>query len=103
MFEGHIKTSQVETGGDSQELRQLRWTDLVARLAATRDLREEFGSTDEAGFAGFSASLPELGGEGKRAGNQDTSRHGKSTRSKPAAAANDAARCGLRNGDRDDT
>jgi hypothetical protein len=98
MFEGHINTSQPDTRSESQDLRQLRWTDLVARLAATRDLREELGHPGEAGFAGFSTSLPELGEKGKRGGNQDILRHGKFTRSKPAAAANDAAQ-----GDRDDT
>ena len=98
MFEGHIKTSQADETGESQNLRQLRWTDLVARLAATRDLREELGHSGEAGFAGFSTSLPELGEKGKHGSNQDILRHGKFTRSKPANAANDAA-----NGDRDDT
>ncbi|MDP4540600.1 hypothetical protein Q9K01_13285 [Qipengyuania sp. DY56-A-20] len=101
MFEGHIKPSQAVAPGEqreSQHLHQLRWTDLVARLAATRDLREEMGHTGEAGFAGFSVSLPELGEKGKCDGNQDILRHGKFTGSKPAAAANDAAQ-----GDRDDT
>lgn len=98
MFEGHIQASEADAKGDSQVLRQLRWTDLVARLAATRDLREELDQPCEAGFAGFSTSLPELGDKGKRAGNQDILRHGKFTRSKPAAAANDAV-----HGDRDDT
>ena len=98
MFEGHINTSQAEAQGESQDLRQLRWTDLVARLAATRDLREELDHTGEAGFAGFSTSLPELGDKGKRDGNQDILRHGKFNGSKPSLAANDTAQ-----GDRDDT
>ena len=98
MLEGHIKPSQADAQGESQDLRQLRWTDLVARLAATRDLREDLGHAGEAGFAGFSTSLPELGDKGKHAGNQDILRHGKFTRSKPANAANDAAQ-----GDRDNS
>ncbi len=98
MFEGQIKSSEADGTAESQVLRQLRWTDLVARLAATRDLREELGPTGEAGFAGFSTSLPELDDKGKRPGNQDILRHGKFTRSKPADAANDAAQ-----GDRDNT
>jgi hypothetical protein len=101
MFEGHIKASRADAQGEqgeSQHLHQLRWTDLVARLAATRDLRAEMGHTGEAGFASFSASLPELGENSKRDGNQDILRHGKFTGSRPAAAANDAAK-----GDRDDT
>lgn len=98
MFEGHINKSPADHTSDSPDLRQLRWTDLVARLAATRDLRDELGQAGEAGFAAFSTSLPELGEKGKRSGNQDILRHGKFTRSKPADAANDAVL-----GDRDDT
>ena len=101
MFEGQIEPAELELAKDSPVLRHLRWTDLVARLAATRDLRSEMQGSGESGFAGFSAALPEIGGQfgedGKRSVNHDALSHGKFRRANPVAAANDAAQ-----GDRDE-
>ena len=62
MFEGDIKKSglseQCETN-DSKALRQLRWEELVAQLAATRDLRNELShsSLEEMASRGRFSSL----------------------------------------------
>ena len=106
MFEGQIEPIEAELAKDSPVLRHLRWTDLVARLAATRDYRQETNGNGEGGFASFSTALPEAGGDardqigekGKRVGNHDALSHGKFAAAKPGAAANDAARS-----DRDET
>ena len=52
MFEGRIKDKSCEDPRESSVLHRMRWTDLVARLAATRDLRDELGTVD-AGFNAF--------------------------------------------------
>lgn len=108
MFEGHIKALGLGEADESSVMRQLRWTDLVARLEATRELRAELGRPSESGFAAFSAQQGEAksacsdaklhGGEnGKRAVNQDVLSHGKVMPRRQTAVANDAA-----DGDRDE-
>jgi hypothetical protein len=90
MFEGHIRGIDYAESGDSPVMRQLRWTDLMARLAATRDLREELSEGENGkatSFAGFRCETRE---EGKRAVNQDVLSHGKFARLGPGKAANDA-------------
>ena len=53
MFEGKIK-KQVESDQDGcTSLQSFRWTDLVARLSATRDLREECARGECGGFEDF--------------------------------------------------
>ena len=111
MFEGHIKHLGLDETSESSVLRHMRWTDLVARLEATRELRAELKRSPSSSFSAFSAHLGEVPGEGegtaekdrigengKRGINQDVLSHGKFSRHRPVAVANDAA-----HGDRDDT
>ena len=91
MIEGQFKAEFIEAGRDSSVLRQLRWTDLVARLAATRDLKREMERPCETGFAGFSTALPELSEEEKRRVNHDALSDGKSAEPKAVGVANGAA------------
>ncbi|KLE34367.1 hypothetical protein [Aurantiacibacter luteus] len=61
MFEGKPPVPPLANGthtGDSSgaELCALTWSDLVARLAAARDLRREMAANDESGAASFDAS-----------------------------------------------
>ena len=107
MFEGHIKQLGLDEADESSVLRHMRWTDLVARLEATRELRNELERSRPSNFAGFNAKLGDTDGTGeagrtdaadKRRVNHDVLSHGKLSRRKPIAVANDAA-----GGDRDDT
>lgn len=111
MFEGHIKHLGLDETDESSVLRHMRWTDLVARLEATRELRAELKRTHSSSFSAFSAHLGEapeddggaagkehFGENGKRGINQDVLSHGKFNRHRPVAVANDAA-----HGDRDET
>jgi len=60
MFEGKLprvaEAHPVGDGVDSEVLRTLSWNDLVARLAAARELRGAFSGVGEAGDASFDAS-----------------------------------------------
>ena len=62
MFEGPIKAADYAGSEELPILRQLRWTDLVARIAATRDCRDtaqqENATREEesASFANFHTS-----------------------------------------------
>lgn len=117
MFEGHIKQAGLDEAEQSSVLRHMRWTDLVARLEATRELRSELDRTRPSNFAAFNAHLGNahpgnahpgdsqgeqdragIAEDGKRTVNHDVLSHGKLTRRRPIAVANDAA-----HGDRDDT
>ena len=110
MFEGHIKHLGLDEADESSVLRHMRWTDLVARLEATRELRAELKRSPSSSFIAFSAHLGEAPGDdggtareqfgenGKRGINQDVLSHGKFNRHRPVAVANDAA-----HGDRDET
>ena len=97
MFEGRIKDKSCEDPRESSVLHRMRWTDLVARLAATRDLRDELDKAD-AGFNAFGEVRRESHEESKSAVNHDVLSRGKFSRRRPVAVANDAAL-----GDRDDT
>ena len=111
MFEGHIKHLGLDEAEERSVLRHMRWTDLVARLEATRELRTELDRSHSSSFIAFSAQLGEapqdedIGApidhnvEGNKRGiNQDVLSHGKFSRLRPVSVANDAAL-----GDRDDT
>ncbi|WP_390547302.1 hypothetical protein [Qipengyuania sp. MTN3-11] len=91
MFEGQIKGIDYPETGDSPVLRQLRWTDLMARLAATRDLREEAGLGAGERVASFAGFRRETGEEGKGSFNQDVLSRGKFARLDVANADDDAA------------
>jgi len=89
MFEGHINRAQVQDQRETTVLRQFRWTDLVAKLAATRDLRDELGKVD-GGFNAFGEARREVGKESKPAFNHEDLSHGKPTGLSAADAASDA-------------
>lgn len=100
MYEGPIKAAQdANRDGESLILRQLRWTDLVARLAATRDLRmpQSDGDDQHASFAAFHLAVGDGDGmEDQRTVNRDALTHGKFSRVAGQQAANIAD-----NGDRE--
>ncbi len=69
MFEGNISKQLESSSTNRGDLRSFRWTDLVARLSATRDLREDCGRHAGGGFAGFAETRRQEGEEGKRSFN----------------------------------
>lgn len=75
MFEGHINHKAFGDERESDVLRKFRWTDLVARLAATRELRQEL-SKDHGGFEAFADVRRECEEDGKRPGNHTVSSNG---------------------------
>ncbi len=90
MYEGPIKAEEPAGGEQSPILRQLRWTDLVARLAATRGVR---GSPDDAAddqYASFAAFHLGEAASPQRGVNRDVLAHGKFSRILPPDAANTA-------------
>ena len=96
MYEGPIKAVDYAGSEESPILRQLRWTDLVARLAATRDTRPPAPGSSEEPQASFAAFHRETAGEGQQRVNRDTLRHGKLSRILTSDAANNVG-----NGDRE--
>lgn len=95
MFEGHINRANFGEPRESEVLRQFRWTDLVARLAATRDLREELERQGEGDFHAF-ATARRREEEGKPPVNHDALSDGKA-----AIVNRDAAATGAVHGDRE--
>ncbi len=87
MYEGPIKAIDFAGCEEAPILRQLRWTDLVARIAATREVRPapDGGASERpASFASFHL---DSGHDGQQSVNPDALMHGKSNRlSKPDAA-----------------
>lgn len=98
MFEGPIRAADYAGSEELPILRQLRWTDLVARIAATRDCREAAHQEeaaqihDTASFASF--HLHEA--DAQRGVNRDALSDGKMPRLSQPDSANNAA-----NGDRE--
>ena len=90
MYEGRFKGNSVEESRKTTDLRQFRWTDLVAKLAANRDLRDELGKVD-GGFNAFGEARRECGREGKLTVNQAALSDGKSARLSLGDAAGSAA------------
>lgn len=90
MYEGHFKGIEPQKPREGAELRQFRWTDLVAKLAATRDLRDEFDKV-EGGFTAFREVRRENAQESESPVNHDALSDGKSGRLSLGGAANDAA------------
>lgn len=90
MYEGPIKAAAFAASEESPILRQLRWTDLVARIAATRDARAATAAPGEEPDASFSAFHREAGEEGKHLVNRDALTHGKLSRIFPPETANNA-------------
>ena len=78
MFEGQFKKKSTEPNRESEVLHQFRWTELVAKLSATRELREELAKSEAGGFEAFGEVRRETGAESKRAVNHTGLVHGKS-------------------------
>lgn len=89
MFEGQFNRATRQEPRENAALRQFRWTDLVARLAATRDLRDELAKVD-GGFNAFGDARREGFEEGKVGVNHDALAHGKTTGLSLGSAASDA-------------
>jgi len=80
MYEGSILKDHLAETGDGLALRELAWSDLVARLAATRDLRGEVlrgPCLAGGGFDHFAQLRREAGFEGKRGVNRNALVDGK--------------------------
>ncbi len=90
MFEGHINRASFGEARESEHLRPFRWTDLVARLAATRELRDELTRHGEGDFHAFATVRRESGGEGKSPINHDGLSDRKDTIVSLDATADDA-------------
>lgn len=90
MYEGPIQAADYADAEESPILRQLRWTDLVARIAATRDLRPLTGPGLEEPHASFAAFHRETENEGQQRINRDVLSHGKLSRVNTPHAANNA-------------
>jgi hypothetical protein len=89
MYEGPIRAADFASNEESPILRQLRWTDLVARIAATRETRPIPIQSLEEPDASFAAFHRETGQEGQQLVNRDALAHGKMSRiSTPEAAKN---------------
>ena len=90
MYEGPIQAADFAGSEESPILRQLRWTDLVARIAATRETRP--GTPAPAGEpqGSFTAFHSDSGAEGQQRVNRDALTHGKLSRIIPPDAANNA-------------
>jgi hypothetical protein len=90
MYEGPIKAAEFAGSEESPILRQLRWTDLVARIAATREQRAAPSESVDERHASFAAFHRATGGEGQHTVNRDALAHGKLHRVFPPDAANNA-------------
>ncbi len=77
MFEGQFDKNSIERARDGELLRQFRWTELVAKLSATRDLRDEMARNEQGGFTAFAEVRRETGEESKSCVNHNGLRHGK--------------------------
>ena len=98
MFEGKPpRVAEAHPAGeqvDSEVLRTLSWNDLVARLAAARELRGAFAGVGEAGDASFhpgSAARIAAHHNGKHSINLDDSSNGKGPEGKANSAVHGAA------------
>ena len=89
MFEGRTNEKPVHQQRESTDLHQFRWTDLGAKLAATRDMRDELGKV-EGGFNAFGEARRENSDESKRIVNHAALSDGKAARLSRGDAANDA-------------
>ena len=91
MFEGHINRQAFVDGRESEVLQRFRWTELVARLEATRELRAELARSSAGGFQAFGEARRETCDKGKCAGNHTDLAHGKGEPLNGADAADGAA------------
>ena len=77
MFEGHINRKSFAQERENEVLHQFRWTELVARLSATRELREELRRGEQGGFEAFADARRKNDDESKRPVNHTDLAHGK--------------------------
>lgn len=98
MYEGPIRAADHAGSEESPILRQLRWTDLVARIAATRDLRAATIPVVDEGQASFAAFHRDATDSAQQAVNRDALSHGKLARLSPPDTAKNAG-----SGDRETT
>ncbi|MBX7541463.1 hypothetical protein [Qipengyuania sphaerica] len=77
MFEGQFNKKSLEQARESTGLHQFRWTELVAKLSATRELREELARAEGGGFDAFGEIRRENDDESKRPVNHNGLTHGK--------------------------
>ncbi|RYY31881.1 MAG: hypothetical protein EOP59_20065 [Sphingomonadales bacterium] len=90
MYEGPIHAADYAGSDETPILRQLRWTDLVARIAATRETRPTAIAAFEESHGSFTAFHRESGPEGQQRINRDALTHGKLSRIITPDAANNA-------------
>ena len=100
MFEGNILGRHQAETGDGLALRELAWADLVARLAATREIRAEIERIPEGplgGFRQFPNVRKSAEGKGKRGVNRNALSDGKLD----SAVENEAVATDAAQGDRE--
>lgn len=90
MYEGPIRAQDFAGEQEAPILRQLRWTDLVARIAATRDQRTAPADSVEEQHASFAAFHRATAVDAQHTVNRDALTHGKLSRILPPEAANNA-------------
>ena len=90
MFEGQFNKQSVDEARKTEVLHQFRWTELVAKLSATRELRDELTRGEAGGFEAFGDVRRETSDESKRAVNQSALAHGKTSALTQGRAANGA-------------
>lgn len=90
MYEGPIQAADYAGSEESPILRQLRWTDLVARIAASRGARPVGPPSGAEAHASFTAFHRDGDAEGQQRVNRDALTHGKLSRIIPPDAANNA-------------
>ena len=90
MFEGQFDKHSIGQAREGELLRQFRWTELVAKLNATRDLREELARAEQGGFKAFAEVRRETEQESKSCINQNGLGHGKTVSLEVQRAANGA-------------
>ena len=90
MYEGPIHAADFAGNEESPILRQLRWTDLVARIAATREMRPGALPATEEPQGSFAAFHRETPAEGQQRVNRDALTRGKLSRIITPDAANNA-------------
>ena len=66
MIEGQFTKKSEEATKNKDVLHKFRWTELVAKLSATRDFREEVARREHAGFQSFGEARRETEGEARR-------------------------------------
>lgn len=95
MFEGSILRDHLAETGDGLALRELAWADLVARLAATREIRGALAQanfSDGGSFDRFARVRQGAAFEGKRHVNRNALADGKTDAANGTEqAADDAA------------